>query len=132
MYRQTLLAPQVSIHLYRTVILKVVLQNRNLNTFSQIFLFSKRSLHQVTALFTVVTIHYSGHRFDYLSYHLPYITRVTTLFTAVTIHHSGYRSVYRSYQHLLTQEAENSTDHFLRGEHDLPEYQEVGRKGEVG
>ena len=38
----------------------------------------------------------------------------------------SYRSVYKTYQHLLTQEAENNTDQFLRGEHDLLEYQKVG------
>ena len=38
----------------------------------------------------------------------------------------SYRSVYKTYQHLLTQEAENNTDQFLRGEHDLLEYQRVG------
>ena len=37
----------------------------------------------------------------------------------------SYRSVYKTYQHLLTQEAENNTDQFLRGEHDLLEYQRV-------
>ena len=37
----------------------------------------------------------------------------------------SYRSVYKTYQHLLTQEAENNTDQFLRGEHDLLEYQQV-------
>ena len=37
----------------------------------------------------------------------------------------SYRTVYKTYQHLLTQEAENNTDQFLRGEHDLQEYQKV-------
>jgi len=37
----------------------------------------------------------------------------------------SYRSVYKTYQHLLTQEAENNTDQFLRGEHDLVEYQKA-------
>ena len=41
----------------------------------------------------------------------------------------SYRSVYKTYQHLLTQEAENNTDQFLRGEHDLLEYQKVSSGG---
>jgi len=40
----------------------------------------------------------------------------------------SYRSVYKTYQHLLTQEAENNTDQFLRGEHDLLEYQRAIEK----
>ena len=43
----------------------------------------------------------------------------------------SYRSVYKTYQHLLTQEAENNTDQFLRGEHDLLEYQKVSSGGSV-
>ena len=57
---------------------------------------------------------------------LEIVKRVEAIVEANTPGPMSYRSVYKQYQHLLTQEAENSTDQFLRGEHDLLEYQKVG------
>ena len=53
------------------------------------------------------------------------VFRVEEIVQANTPGPMSYRSVYKTYHHLLTQEAENSTDQFLRAEHELDEYQKV-------